>query len=88
MPVPVELEVSGEVIYAATLPPTGFFSGRPSRGYEFFEVPAGPHTMAVRLPDSARPGGFDYIGETEVVLQAGKNLAIDFDSFGGVFRVE
>jgi hypothetical protein len=44
--------------------------------------------MGLRLPGSARPGGFDYIGETEVMLQAGQDLVIDFDSFGGVFRVE
>lgn len=60
----------------------------PSRVYERFEVPAGHHTLVVRLRDTARPSGFDYVGETEVVLDAGRNFAIDFDSFGGVFRFE
>jgi hypothetical protein len=87
-PVTVKLELSGELIYAATLPPTGFSRDGPSRVYERFEVPAGHHSIVVRLRDTARPTGFDYIGETEVMLDAGRNFAIDFDSFGGVFRFE
>ena len=88
LPVTVELEVSGELTYTATLSPTGFSRDGPSRVYERFEVPAGHHSVIVRLRDTDRPTGFDYIGETEVVLDAGRNFAIDFDSFGGVFRFE
>ncbi len=87
-PVTVELEVSGEIIYAATLPPTGFSRDGPSRVYERFEVPAGPHSVIVRLRDSDGPGGFDYVGEKAATLAAGQNFAIDFDGFGGVFRFE
>jgi hypothetical protein len=87
-PIEVELELSGEVIYAEVLPPTGFSRDGPSRAYARFEVPAGHHSIVVRLRDTDRPTGFDYVGETEVVLAAGRNFAIDFDSFGGVFRFE
>ena len=87
-PVTVELEVGGEIIYAATLSPTGFSRDGPSRVYERFEVPAGHHAIIVRLGDSNRPEGFDYIGQKEVMLAAGQNLAIDFDGFGGTFRFE
>lgn len=87
-PVEVELELSGDVIYAAILPPTGFSGDGPSRVYERFEVPAGHHSIAVRLRDTNRSDGFDYQGETEVTLAPGRNFAIDFDGFGGVFRFE
>ena len=87
-PVEVELELSGEVIFAAVLPPTGFSRDGPSRVYERFEVPAGPHSIVVRLRDTDRSAGFDYQGETDVVLTPGRNFAIDFDGFSGVFRFE
>ncbi len=88
LPVTVELEIDGEVLYAATLPPTGLSGDGPSRTYRRFVLPPGDYRVVARLRDTARTEGFDYETEREIRLEAGQSLAIDFDAFGGRFRFE
>lgn len=88
LPVFVELELDGELLYRAELPPTGLNSDGPSRAYESFAVQPGRHTLAVRLRDTARTDGFDYDRVAEVELAPRQHLVIDFraDIGGFVFR--
>jgi hypothetical protein len=88
LPVAVELEVDGRVLYAATLPPTGLSGDGPSRAYERFVLPAGRHRVVARLRDSARAEGFDYVSDREIELAPGQSLAIDFAAVSGGFRFE
>ena len=85
-PVYVELDVDGETIYRASLRPSGLSGDGPSRVYRRFVVPAGPHTVAVRMRDTARAEGFDHAKSGEVVLAAGDNFVIDFQAGTFVFR--
>lgn len=82
----VELDVDGRTIYRASLPPSGLSGDGPSRVYRRFVVPAGPHTVAVRMRDTQRLEGFDHVKSGEVVLAAGDNFVVDFQAGGFVFR--
>jgi hypothetical protein len=81
----IELEVDGEVLYRASLEPTGLARDGRSRAYERFIVPPGRHELIARLRDSDRADGFDYEHREEVDLVAQQSLAIDFHSETGGF---
>jgi hypothetical protein len=84
----VELDVDGQTIYRASLPPSGLSGDGPSRVYEKFVVPAGPHTVAVRMRDTSRSQGFDHVKSGEIVIASDQNFVIDFrrETAGFVFR--
>jgi hypothetical protein len=84
----VELDVDGHTIYRASLPPAGISGDGPSRVYQRFVVPAGPHAVAVRMRDSPRSEGFDHAKSGDVVLTAAQNFVVDFrpEAQGFVFR--
>lgn len=88
LPVLIELSLDGELLYRASLPPTGLASDGPSRAYERFAVPPGRHELVARLRDSRRSEGFDYEGRIEVELEPAQSLAIAFraETGGFIFR--
>ncbi len=88
LPVLVELELDGTLLYRAELPPTGLTSDGPSRAYQAFAVAPGRHVLTARLRDSDRGEGFDYDVSNEVDLVPGRHLVIDFraDIGGFIFR--
>jgi len=88
LPVVVELELDGDMIFAETLPPTGLHGDGPSQTYQRINVPAGRHRFVARLRDTDREEGFDYVQETEVDLKPGQNFAIDFNAAKGGFQFE
>lgn len=88
LPVHVELELDGALLYSAALAPTGLNSDGPSRAYQSFAVPPGRHTLTARLRDTARAEGFDYDTAIDIELAPGQHFVIDFraDIGGFVFR--
>ena len=88
LPVAVQFEIDGAVIYSGTLQPTGLRSDGPARLYESFPVSPGTHTLVARLRDSDRGDGFDYEAEKQVALRPGEVFAIQFraESGGFLFR--
>ena len=86
VPVVVELEIDGERVYRAALPPSGLAGDGPSSVYERFAVPAGPHRIRVRLRDTVRESGFDHESTAEVRLSARQSFVIDFRSELGGFQ--
>ncbi len=86
-PIDVELDLDGQTVFRANLPPTGIAGDGPSKVYERFVLPAGEHEIAVRMRDTSRAEGFDHEGKTKVALVPDQMLVIDFRSEGGfVFR--
>ncbi|MDA7948582.1 MAG: hypothetical protein MPJ78_14035 [Hyphomicrobiaceae bacterium] len=81
----VQLDLDGEVIYDARLPPTGLAGDGPARVYKKFVVPAGPHTLIARLRDTREATGFNYETRRDVELAPGQNLAVDFKADAGGF---
>lgn len=84
----VELDIDGETIYRALLPPAGISGDGPARVYQPFLVSAGAHTIAVRMRDTPRSEGYDYEKSGDVTLAADQNFVVDFrpEAQGFVFR--
>lgn len=74
----VELELDGELLYRAELPPSGLASDGASTAYRKFPVPAGSHRLVARLRDSRREAGFDYEKSAGISLAPQQNFVIDF----------
>jgi hypothetical protein len=85
LPVDVELEIDGELIFSRSLPPSGLSGDGASQIYESIRVRPGEHSLIARLRDSAREAGFDFEAVAEVVLQPKENFVIDFRSELGGF---
>ena len=85
VPVVVELDVDGEAVYRASHEPSGLHGDGPASMYEGFPVPAGDHTVAVRLRDTARESGFDYVREGRFTLEPGQLLVVQFRAEAGGF---
>ena len=88
VPLRFELLLDEQAVFQAELRPTGVASDGPARLYEKVAVPAGRHTIRVRLADSGRSEGWDWESRVEVELRPLQNLAVDFapDRGGFVFR--
>lgn len=85
LPVTVELELDGEVIYAGTLEPTGLHDDGPARLYESFPVAVGAHRLTARLRDSDRAQGFDYETHTQLELRPKQLFVVQFRVESGGF---
>jgi len=81
----VELDLGGDTIYRANLPPTGIAGDGPSRAHQRFVLPAGSFDVAVRLRDTSRSEGFDYMRTERISLAPDQMLVIDFNSATGEF---
>ena len=78
LPLLIELELDGEILYRDELPPSGLASDGASTAYRKFPVPAGSHHLSARLRDSRREEGFDYEKAAGITLQPQQNFVIDF----------
>jgi len=88
LPVLVRLEIDGRVILEKEYAPTGLSGDGPSSIYIRQAVPAGRHTLAVRMRDSKRTAGFDYNLRESIELAPRQNLAIRFRADLGKFLLE
>ena len=84
-PVYVELDVGGQRLYAAELPPSGIAGDGPSRVYQRFILPAGRHSVAVRLRDRPETLAFGYTAERTIELESADHRVIDFRPEAGGF---
>jgi hypothetical protein len=85
LPVVIEFEIDGEILYSASEPPTGLAGDGPSRIYQRFTVSTGKHEIVARLRDSDRTEGFDYEKTATIELAAQQSLAVDFRQEMGGF---
>jgi hypothetical protein len=81
----VELDLDGSNIYRANLPPTGIAGDGPSRAYQRFILPAGSFEVAVRMRDTPRSEGFDYVRTERISLAPDQMFVIDFNSVAREF---
>ena len=85
-PIMVEMRLSEELLYSASLPPTGIAGDGASQVYQGFTVDPGKHLLRVALRDSPRSEGFDYEREAEITLEPGQSFVVDFRAeMGGFF---
>lgn len=84
-PVHVEMTIDGQAAFVADLAPSGIAGSGPSRVYERFELPAGPHMIDVRLRDDPAAERFTHSASFEIAPAPGESVAIDFDAASGGF---
>jgi hypothetical protein len=87
VPLLVELLVDGEMVYRASLPPSGLAGDGASTAFEQFTIAPGTHLVNVRLRDSRREQGFDYETEENVEFVPGQHFVIDFRADTGGFVI-
>ena len=83
-PIRVELDIDGRAAFQADVPPSGIAGDGPSRVHRSFTLPAGAHTVSVRMRD--RPGdGFTWEASRTVEIAAADHRVIDFRPEAGGF---
>ncbi len=87
VPLLVELELDGKVIYREQLQPDGLAKDGSATAYKGFTVKPGIHEIEIRMRDSRRTEGFDWRYEEQVDLSPRQNLAIDFRPGTGGFKI-
>ena len=85
VPLRVELDLDGNPLLRADLPPSGLAGDGVGTVYRRFPVAPGRHEFVARLRDSRRNEGFDYERSAVVELAPQQNLAIDFQPDAGGF---
>ena len=84
LPLLVQIELSGEMVYDEVLPPSGISGDGAAQAYSRITVEPGTYQIAARLRDSNRTEGFDFEASDEITMAPGEVLVIDFRSeFGG-----
>lgn len=86
-PMRLELLLDGAPLLQDTLSPSGLSRDGSIYVYEKFEVAAGHHELSIRMRDSARPEGFDHEYRTQLELQAGQNIVVDYHPDDGGFVI-
>jgi hypothetical protein len=85
-PVTVQVELDGKPLHRSVIPPSGLSRDGTSTTYQRFEVPVGEHTLSVKMNDSVRIEGFNYMKEEKLTLKPAQIVVIDFSADkGGVF---
>ncbi|HSW52194.1 MAG TPA: hypothetical protein VLG93_03095 [Sulfuricaulis sp.] len=84
-PVTLELDLDGQPVYRAELPPRGLSRDGASTVYQRFPVPAGQYRLRARLKDSVRVPDFNYTKEADVTVVPGQVFVVDFNPRAGGF---
>jgi hypothetical protein len=85
LPIHIELLLDGELIYDEVLQAAGLSKGSQARAYQRFPATSGEHELVVRMVDSARTEGYDYMAAAKIRLTAGEIFVIDFRAESGGF---
>lgn len=86
LPLVLQLDVDGRIAYELEATPSGLWGDGPASIYERFDLEPGPHSITVRIRDTARPDGWDYTETEDVFLEAGRYLTITFKAENGGFN--
>jgi hypothetical protein len=86
VPLLIELELDGELLYHDELPPSGLANDGSSTAYRKFPVAAGQHHIVARLRDSRRSEGYDYEKAADITLTPQQNFVVDFRPELGGFQ--
>ena len=88
LPLLVELEIDGELVFRAEKAPTGLWQDGAATIYQKFQVQPGRHELVARLRDGRDTTGFDYEQAATVELVPGQNFVIGFRAAAGGFRFQ
>lgn len=78
VPVLLELEFDGKTLLSKLQAPSGLSNDGSATFYHFDRIPAGRHTLALRMRDSARTEGFDYAEEHTIDIAPHDVVVVHF----------
>ncbi|MBF0093399.1 MAG: hypothetical protein HQL33_07020 [Alphaproteobacteria bacterium] len=84
-PVVVELVLDGRPALSQVAAPAGLSRDGASNVYQRFPVPAGTHKIALRMRNTPREAGYDFVREETVTLKPAQVLAVTFDRQREIF---
>ncbi|MBS3916355.1 MAG: hypothetical protein KGZ31_01540 [Sulfuritalea sp.] len=85
-PIRVKIDMDGQPLFEGIAPPAGLSKDGTSTIYKRFEVPAGEHTLSVKMNDNVRIEGYNMMREEKVTLKPAQILVIDLRrDQGGIF---
>ena len=87
-PVTLQLLLDGELLIEEGATAPGLYNDLGIDVYRSAKVPAGKHTLAVKMNDSVRIEGPTHTHEETVTLEPAQLLVIDFNSETGSFIVQ
>ena len=85
LPIHIELLLDGELVYDEVLQAAGLSKGSQTRAYQRIPATSGEHDLVVRMVDSARTEGYDYMKAAKIRLSAGVIFVVDFRAEAGGF---
>ncbi|RZI43304.1 hypothetical protein EGT07_10735 [Herbaspirillum sp. HC18] len=84
-PVTVELKVDGKLLYREEIAPAGLAHDGTSTVYRRIALPAGEHSLSVRINDNIHAPDSYYERHERMTLRAAQAVVIDFNrQLGGV----
>lgn len=86
LPLLVELELDGRLLYRGSHAPSGLWGDGPATVYRRFVVEPGRHRLVARLRESKRSEGFDYEHSENIDLRPQQNFVVDFKPNTGGFN--
>jgi hypothetical protein len=84
-PIVIEATLDGKTIYSKTYLPPGIFNDGSVNLYYNSKVPAGKHTLEIKMDDSVRKEGFNHTLEQEITIAPQQILLIEFEPLKGFF---
>ena len=85
-PIGIVLLMDGQILYEASLPPTGLWADGKSTAYQRIRVSAGEHDFVISMNDSGTVGAFNYERSSTINLLPGENLVVYFDAGNQQFK--
>lgn len=87
-PITVELLLDGKPLIREVADPPGLYNDLGIDIYRSAKVPAGEHTLTVRMNDNVRVEGPTYTYEETVSLEPAQLLVVNFNSETGSFYIQ
>ncbi len=77
-PVVLEVDLDGQPLMRETESPTGLSKDGRTTFYHRYRIPAGEHVLSIRMRDSIRSEGFDYVQEETVSIAPADLVVVQF----------
>lgn len=78
VPVLLEVDLDGKPVLSQTKNPSGLSRDGAATFYSIAHIPAGSHTLTLRMRESGRADGFDFIEEHKVDVKSLDILVVEF----------
>ena len=86
-PVEVVFKLDDKIIYEEKIAPTGIWSDGAVTVYKRMKVPKGQHQLFIGMRNSNKDQGYDYHLESDLDLNSGQHLIVEFDELSEKFII-